>query len=197
MISIRVDTKGIEKRIERLGLDVGKVLAKSINLTAEQAQRDMLDAGRQRFQIRKESYYRRQVRIKPFAKATSLSATIEVPAESVLNKFERGGTKTAKGRSVAIPRSVRASKASVIPKSKYPKNLKNKFEINDGGKRFLMYRRGRGKNAKIFVAYRLVRSVRIKPTLRFVETVKHSVNQHYTRNVDAAIAREVAKANAG
>jgi len=98
-------------------------MANAINRTAEEVQTADRDHISQVFTIRRP-WVLTNVRIarSDFATKTKMSATIAIPDDSVLSKFEGGGMKAPRaGRSIAIPVNARRTKSDIIAASARPR----------------------------------------------------------------------------
>lgn len=105
---------------------------------------------------------------------------------------ETGGTKTPKGKHLAIPTTtVRRTKRDLIPKSQRPMGLGSKaFQLKtQSGKEFLAMRTGRGKKSGLKIMYLLGQQARIRPQLHFTDSIKGYVAQNAEKYLARAIER--------
>lgn len=197
--SITVDTKQLEKSLDDLAKSqLPFSTAKAINRILVVSQKEQLEAMSAAFIIRRPAYAKRSVKITQFAKKnlpTGIIGIANVGAQaSVFLKHEAGGTTTGRnGSRKAVPsKHIRPDARKVITKGKRPRSLKNAFL--DDSKRHLMVRVGKGKNERVELAYTLVNSVRIRPTLKFVDRVTKVVNEQWSTIMAEELAKAIASA---
>lgn len=163
-------------------------ISKTINATALDFQRFQRLHQRNVFEVRRAAFVDRSVKIKPFARKTSLEAVVTVDPPGgqaradILTKFEPGGRKTAKdGRSVAVPFEAGRTKKGIIRKGERPRS----FAFRKAGRVFKGKRRTfmipgvgifrRLGSESVALVYLLVRSVPIPKSLRFIANAKKVV----------------------
>jgi hypothetical protein len=147
MISIRFDTSEVERDLTEIERKhVPYATAQALNATAIQGQVAVQESLDDSFTLRRRDWARRSIKMRreDFAKKTDLAATVRVetpgdPARSdILEKFEKGGTKTPEGQSLAIPHKARSGKKGVVRKGMRPKDFM--FEYWGSGPRGEIYR---------------------------------------------------------
>jgi hypothetical protein len=130
--TIRVDTNAVEvgEGLRFLFRDqVPFATARAINKTAEQFQKVQRDHMSSIFLVRRKPFIDRAVKIKPFARKTSLFADVSIDPPggqaraSILTQHETETVKTPRGRRVAIPDKIRRSPRTVVRKALRPANL--------------------------------------------------------------------------
>lgn len=130
------------------------------------------------------------VRVKKADKRTLTAKVFFMPiAARYMQRHETGGTKTPRGRSIAVPAGVKKSARGKISKANRPRQILNKpgvFKATIGGQRGI-YRRKRGKPLEML--YALEPRVRIRARLDFGKTVAGVVNSRFPRNMRASFAR--------
>lgn len=175
--------------------------ALALNETIKQVQAAEREHMMKVFNLRRKSWALNAVKIKPFAKKTSLSTTLRIsPAgnNDVFSKFEHAGTKTAiQGRNVAIPtENIRKSPNQVITKAKKPSNLRNSFRVHGrSGKDFIFQTQGKGRARTAKLAYVLQPSVPIDDRLEFEKTAIRVIRQNWNRNFNQAFTKAVSTRN--
>jgi hypothetical protein len=168
LIKLTLDDEAVRRRLQRLA---------SVNL--KPATRAVLERARKRviaelpryFTLR-GSYIARGFRIRDTPKGAQLSHR-----DSFMALHAKGGTKTSReGQLLAIPVGARSTKQTTTPPAKWPEALLKQAgfyirEIGPGTKgvfwRDPNQRRGKGK-----LMYILKKSVKIKKTWPFFETVR-------------------------
>lgn len=167
------------------------------------------------FEIRRPTFMRRSVKIKPFATKVSPEAKVAIdsPADrsDIFGKFEDQTSKSPlRGRSVAVPTEhVPRTGAGIIKKAWRPSHLladasqhdtgrvfRRKGNVYRGRKRTLLIRRpgGRGTifqrtDEGLVPLYQLVPVVRIRPELRFIENAGQAIDREWVRQFTAAFDR--------
>ena len=170
----------------------------AINETAKDFQRVQVAHIEEAFTIRRQTFARRAVKIKPFATKRQLTATVSIDPPGgraeIFAKFERGGTKRPRGQHIAVP--VGISTARVIPKGKWPRRLlerPNMFALRQRRGKLPpgIYRRlgARRAGKRVKLMYVLKRSVPIDARLDFLETGRRVVRQRFGRNFQRAYAK--------
>lgn len=179
-VHVSINHEAFKRELNVFAKQIAYATAKAVNyaaLAGQKAERERINVE---FIVRRKSFIDRSVKVK-FAKKESLTAEILIEGpggRDVLSQHEGGGRKTpTSGEHIAIPLdAVRTDAKKVVPLAKRPGNLKDAFKATtDDGKKFLLMRKGRGKNAQTLPAYRLVRAVTLKPKLQFKETVSEAV----------------------
>ncbi len=93
-----------------------------------------------------------------------------------MEDHEKGGIRTPKKKSFAVPHAnVKRSKRGLISRSNKPAGMKNKFVKEVNGQP-LLFRR---LKKSIRLMYNLVPSARIRPALKFKDTISKEVNRIY------------------
>lgn len=188
-ISMQMDFAKTERALGAYARQLPFATARAINATAKDFQRFQRMHMENVFTVRRKSFVRRAVKIKPFARKTSLEAivSIDLPGgrSDILAKFEVGGRKTARdGGSVAVPIAVRKTKAGIVSRRQRPRsfNFRRVGRSWRGDRRtFLIPRTGifqrhgpRGASS-IRLLYRFASGVNIPRTLRFVANARKVV----------------------
>lgn len=157
-----------------------------VALAARDAERAKL---RETFTIRNNWPERGPLRVEAkFSSKSSLSAAV-VSGADFLARQEKGGTKTPRGRALAIPTSkVRRTKRGLVAKSLRPKNLQGAFVIQ--GKKGALLVQRTGKKKTLRVLYGLEPSAQITAAPTFFPTVRQVVRQQF----QTAFREELAKA---
>lgn len=208
-ITARTNAKELSKWFERFFEDqIPYVMSVAINKTALKFQEVQREHQEDIFTIRRKAFVQRAVKIKPFAKKTSLEAIVKIDPPGgqaragILTKFEEDTTKGPfRGRSIAVPRdTVPRTASGVIKKGWRPKELftnatqhgrgkaiGSKGDVYQGDKGTLMIRRPGGKGVilrrtpqGLIALYFLVPLVRIKPELEFGANAQKVFDEHFT-----------------
>ena len=177
--------------------------AQSINDSARTGQDVQRIHQRARYHIRKDQWVSRAVKIKPFAKKTSLLARVAVDPprragedrSDVLTQHEFGGRKTpVSGQTLGVPTEhVSRLGSGVIRKAWRPKELKRRRGKGSGRKRrwggtFIREERGRDaifertKEGGLRPLYWLTEQVPLDSDLNFVSNITRSVTRTYPEN---------------
>lgn len=207
-IRVRIDAKEVQRRMGDLARRSPRAVANAINKTAEDFQKEQRRVMRTAFTVRRPAFVDRAIKIKPFARSGSLSATVSVDPPggqaraSILTQHETAGQKRARdGGRVAVPIHARTNKAG-IPQRIRQLGLKpdehgrivgrnRTFMVKKGGKVTILQRTGRGKNAGVRVLYTLKRSVPLKARLQFHKTAQRVVRQRLQPNLTAGIREAI------
>lgn len=125
MITVTVDAGDALARLTALEeRQLPFALALALNRTAEEVQTEIRGHVQEAFTIRRP-WVLTNVKIarENFATKTKPRVVIEIPPDSVLGKFEGGGTKSPRsgGLSIAIPNAVRRTKAGIVSKRDRPR----------------------------------------------------------------------------
>lgn len=168
--------------------------------TAKQGQKAVQSALPGTFTIRGSWWQQSNkfgIKIKP-AKKTDLSSEVRTQADW-LEMHEKGGTKTARGGSLAIPtENVRRNKRQIIPRAQRPRALKNTFVLNTPKGRVLFQRFKRkvgtynGKPTRIKALYALEPRARIRRQSTFHDPIEKVVRRDRGDNIRKGIARAFA-----
>lgn len=193
MISISVKITG-----ERFDKQVPFALAYALTITAKEAQAAVVKSLEGTFTLRGQWYKQSNkfgIKITP-AKKTNLKASVHTQADW-LELHETGGTKTPRGKELAIPtENVRRTKRQIIQKSQRPKALigKRDFILNTKKGRVLFQRKGKGKRSKIVALYNLEPKAVIKKQSTFFEPVEKIVEKNLQENFNKALEKAYATA---
>ena len=198
--SIQLDTSELERSLGVFKSELPFGLAKGMNDTLMEIQREEISEAKDRFTIRREAFLKRSVKIVKFAKKTDLEGQIAIanvgtkPTADILAKFEDGTDKHAhQGRSIAVPTQFIQPVASrLVSRAKRPRQLKHTFKVQKGETGFLFQRTGRGRHRTVQLAYVLKPVVRIDTRLHFVDTATRvftrTLETHINRRLEEAIA---------
>lgn len=200
-IHVQFDQDAFGKVMAKWKDQTAYALSTAINKTAIDAQSAIRDQLASEFVLR-NNYAKQLIKIKPFAKKATPTATIKVEPPTgkpdILSMHEQGGEKVNQaGGRLAIPdRYVRPTPPSRISQSKLPRNLKHAFvmTMKKSGKTFIMTRTGRGgKNLRI--AYQLIPDAHVKADLNFVKTAIRTIHARWRENCEAAWNKAIATAS--
>ena len=168
--------------------------------TAKQGQKAVLGALPGTFTLRGSWFNASNkfgIKVKTATKA-DLSAEVRTNADW-LEIHEKGGTKTARGGSLAIPtENVRRNKRQIIPRAQRPRNLKNTFVMNTPKGRVLFQRFKRrvgtynGKPSKLKALYALEPRARIRRQSTFHDPIDAVVKRNLRTNINRGLARAFA-----
>lgn len=181
----------VSKEIDKfLNLDRQIVFAAAVALTttAKQAQESSINAVRSTFTTRGNWFLpgnKFGVRVTP-ARKENLSASVHTEADW-LALHEKSGTKTPKGRSLAVPtENVRRTKRQLITRAQRPKNLKRAFVIKTRSGPVLFQR----KNKRLIVAlYNLEPKGRIRKASTVVEPTVKVAARRFGSNFGIALKK--------
>jgi hypothetical protein len=147
MIRVSVDTTGLDRML----LDMHRrqipfATATAINETAKQFQIFQRRHMHGTFKVRRANWVDQSVKITHFAKKQPGRQYAEIAIVSpgggqrsdILAKFEEGGMKRPRGRSIAVPDSVKRTKADVVSKANRPKAFH--FKLHGKGSKATVYR---------------------------------------------------------
>lgn len=226
MVTVKLD--GIEQAISRLTnieqRQVPFAMSLALNRTAEEIQTAQRGELRSNFTIRRP-WVEQGVKIARQNRSTKekLSVSIEIdPSRSFLTKFEAGGTKTPRGRSITVPHGAKRNKSDVIQKGERPRSfqfvqaassLKTRTTIYKGLKRTFMIqrpdgsglilrrmgRRGKGpahsmRDPRLKVLYILTPSAQLKPSLEFYSTGRRIAGERFMVNMNGFLAHAISTA---
>jgi hypothetical protein len=209
-VTIRVDTTSLTEGMSDLGKrQVPFALSNTLNNVLIDGQKEAVRGIRARFQIRRDSFLQRAVKMQKFANRRDLTAQLAVtgPNADVFTQHEDGGTKTPRlARALAIPREVKRTKSQVIGKAQRPRALELKqvgssgvskgkrgtFAIRDAqGVGGIFQRTGKGARSKVRLLYAYRRTAQLRPTLEFVDTVTETIAQRFDRQFEIAFTNAV------
>lgn len=216
-IVVESNARDVADWLLRLGRDqIPYATSLAINNVAKSAQRAQVAGMHERFTIRRPSFARRTVKIKPFATKRSLEAVlwIDPPGDTsdIWAKFEMGGVKQPRGTAIAVPEEARRTKTGVITKRQRPKAFEfrrwgrgAKGAVYRGERRTWMVRTpegegaifqrvGRGPGSSLRMLYSFARSAEIDERLQFEETVERTVDGEWERHFSEAFARAMGTA---
>jgi hypothetical protein len=162
-INVSVDTSALKGRLRDIAnKQIPFAKANAINEVAKLVQAEERTHIAKVFNVRRKQWVDMSVKITHFAKKqpgrTYAEVAIAPPGPrgkaDILAKFEEGGIKTPRGKSIAIPDSVKRSKADIVTKGNRPKafNFKligkgPKAEVFKGDRRTFLIRRADGTGA--------------------------------------------------
>lgn len=168
-----------------------------LNRTADEIQAAIRHSLAQRFTLRRRTWVERTIYRQPredFARHTSLTAGVRIhPEHDILAKFEAGGVKRPReGRFLAIPVGVRPTPSTVVPR-----HLRLRALL-EGGRAFIrggrVFRRlGRGRRARVELAYLFRPAVPIPRSLGFRATSERIAARRLVPNVAGAISIELSR----
>ena len=178
----------------------------ALNNTAKAFQKDQRAHMASTFKIRRPSFAKSSVKIKPFASKTSPEVKIAIDSpgstgrhpSDIFAKFEDQTSKSPTGgRFVAIPTEhVPRTASGVIkkrwrPKALRDKNFRENFRVFRRKSRsgFTIFFDERAHGGKIIPLYQLVPSVKIRPELDFIENATRTVNREWVDQFSAAFDR--------
>ena len=183
-VSIRIRDEELRASLIGLQADLPWVFQNAINDTLKAAQQAQYATMRSNFTIRNDAFLKYSVKL-AFASRSSQRGSISMAglgsqAESVFNTFEGGGTKTPRGKNLAVP-STNAwpNRGSKRPGRNAPRNLTNSFVMKKGADKFIMVRKGKNHKKPPILMYSLEQSVRIPNRLHFMDTVLPLVNREF------------------
>ena len=200
MFDVTIVSKRAAQLLKTAAKQVPFATSVAINETAKDFQKVQVAHIESAFTIRRQTFARRAVKIKPFSTKQRLTATVSIDPPGgkadILAKFETGGTKRPRGQHIAVPVGVRTSPTRVIPKARRPRQLLQKPNVFA-----LRQRRGKlppgiyrrmgarraGKRVKLLYAFKT--SVPIDARLDFLETGQRVVRQRFGRNFQRAYAK--------
>lgn len=141
-VTVDVRTAGLSEWARYVGAEqIPRATYLAINRTAEEFQRAQRAHMADVFTIRRPTFLRQSVKIKPFARKDSWSATIKIDSpggrSDIFAKFETDRTKTPfSGRSIAVPtENVPRTGAGIIKKGWTPKELFHTVRLKKGATR--------------------------------------------------------------
>lgn len=201
MITLR-NLGAVGKAINDLPKQVRFASSKAINLTALAVQKNTVEKllpSKFTLRSRGAPWWRRGTKFGfniKFSNKASLVSTVGSQA-NWLDKQERGGTKTASGRRLAVVQGARPSPTAVLPARLKPKAL-----LNRKGKRggfTLGTRSGEGVFVRedatsLKLMYLLKPSAKIEGKLEFVATGKGVVEGMYERTFREELIKAIATA---
>jgi len=217
-IELRTNAAKVSRRAQLLFADqLPFATSKAINDTVKDAQRAQQKQMGQTFTLRRPTWVKRGIKIKPFSDKRNLRAVIRVEppggperAEIIARHEERGRREPHEGRALAVPIGARPTKKALVKKSIRPAAFRFKqiatrgsIEVYKGRKRTFMIRRADGSGAVLQrigpgrsgtfagtrVLYRLKKSVPIAPRLEFFRTMRRVVEQKFAANYRRAFRR--------
>lgn len=212
-----VNAREFSADVDRAGKQLKFALSVGINETTKAAQKAQREAMAQNFTVRRKPWVDRSVKISKFAKKTDLEAELRIQApgdpsrSDILTQHEKGGTKTPRGRSIAVPVEVRRGKTGVVSKGMRPRALnfepvgpnvmkgdKRTFLIRKpGGRGVILQRVGSGARAAMRVLFAFLPRAPLKPRLKFEETVVRTVRAEAPKQFRAALAKAMRTARPG
>lgn len=222
IVTVHTNAAQVSRTMLRLFRDqVPFANARAINRTAKEGQKreraHMVDV----FTIRRPAWVSRAIKIKPFARKRSPSATVQVEPPGgpqradVLARHERAHQREpVGGQSLAVPIDVRTSTREIVKKRDRPKAYAFSHvrtgaggaEVYEGRRRtfmvryadgsgWILRRTGPGTWGSLFegttVLYRLVPEVPIEARLDFVDTMVRTVTTTYASYFRQEFARAV------
>jgi hypothetical protein len=205
MLKVRMDSRSAEGALATVRRQLPFAASVAINECLKKAQIAQRAHQRSAFHARNTRFMDAAVKIKPFAKKTSLFGVIQIDPPGgaaradILTKFEEGGTKRPRdGRSIAVPgRQVRRTSKGVTS-SVRPRAILGSGKAFIGrtraGKRAIFQRLGSGRGTRIRYLYSLVPRAKIKPLLRFKTTVWGSLNKSWRLEIGRALKNALATA---
>lgn len=194
--AIRVDANVPEvlrslERFKRNQIPFATSLA--LNIVGRDARQAVREGTRERFIVRRRSFIDRSFTMRASSKARLfVELGVRYP---FLARHEEGGTfRTSKAK--AIPKAIRRSKTRLVPRSKWPGKVRSDPRVFTrrlpSGAVSIVRRMGRRGTERVL--WTLVPSVRIKPRLRFEETVRTHVERNWEREFGRALSRAIATA---
>lgn len=218
MLSIKVNAEGVLDKLSELEQrQIPFAFATALNRTAEEIQIAVRDEIKKTFTIR-SPWVLSNVRIRNADRATKTqsSVTIEITPDSVLTKFEVGGTKTARdGGNVALPLLAGRTKRDLIKRSERPRafNLVNTSGAasnviargqrntilirSKGGRQLLLqrvakrskfYGKGKGRDPNLKLLWVMVKRAQIPASLKFYQTATGVAGERFAINMKGMLA---------
>lgn len=203
-----VDASQAERFVRRLLRDdLPFVESLAVNMTAKDFQKAQREHMGDVFTIRRQSFMRRSVKIKPFSSKRQSVREAKVAIDSpggrsdIFGKFEEGGTKRpTSGTRLAVPAEVRRTKTGVVSKAQRPRRFDFQLsgrsrgaEVYRGRRKTFMIRRPDGtggifqrKGDQVRTLYRFTPEAEIEPTLRFFENAERIVRDRFDVNFSRA-----------
>lgn len=203
-LQAKVNITGAARFLRSMKDQVPFATSLAINDVAKQGQAKqrerMLTPGEVFANIRRPSFIKLAVKLKPQARKNSLRAVVAIDPpggqkNDVFSKFEKGGRHTASdGGRLAIPTStVRPSRSEIVPRRKRPTALKQKgksFVLKARtGKEFIAQYVGSKANRSLAFLYQLVRDVPLDPSLEFEKTIQKVVHDNYQEAFSKAFTK--------
>jgi hypothetical protein len=164
--------------------------ALALTRTAQDAQLEERRELPRRFTIR-NNWVSQGIRIKTASKADLQAVVFQ--RDDFMQLQETGGTKTPRGRSLAIPESVRTNKKGIVTRGQRPRALLSKpgvFIATIGAIRGIWQRPTR-RRVPLKLLYVLKSSVAVRPRFEFVETATRVVFQRFARQFELAFDRAI------
>lgn len=177
------------------------ITGRAVNLTALDFQGDQRSHMGGIFEIRREGFMRRSVKITEFATPEKQEARVKIDSpggrSDIFAKFETDRTKDPLGGSVAVPTEhVPRTPAGVVraawrPRRVLDRNFRGDFRAfiakRSGGKRAIYFDEG----DRIVPLYWLVDRVEIEPNLQFVENANRTVDRRWRDNFTTAFDQAI------
>lgn len=177
------------------------VTGRAVNRTALDFQADQREHMSGIFEIRREGFLRRSVKVMDWATPAKQEARVKIDSpgdrSDIFGKFEADRTKDPLGGSVAVPTEhVPRTPTGVIRAPWRPRRvLDRNFR---GGFRAFIRKRGSGKRAiyfdqgdRIVPLYWLVDRVEIEPNLQFVQNANRTVDRRWQDNFATAFDQAI------
>lgn len=169
--SLRFDLSDFERAARNMGAFVDQVpfaLARALNDAAEQTRREMIETTWPSHVTVRNTRFLNAALTTKGERATKKSLRVAIYdklGRASLPLHVKGGVKQPKRQSLALPsREIAARRSGKgVPKGLRPKNLPNSFVKGDA----IYQRVGKGKQAKLKLAYVLKPSAQIKPDVPF------------------------------
>lgn len=200
MIPVRVKQVVKPPSAEKINRNIDFGTAVGLTQTAKDGQKAVQGALPGTFTIRgpwPQAGNKFGIKIKP-AKRDDLTSEVRTSADW-LEIHEKGGTKMARGGSLAIPtENVRRNKRQIIPRGQRPKNLRDKFVLNTPKGRVLFQRFKRkvgtynGRPTRIKALYMLEPRARIKRQSTFFDPIDRVVKRDRGENIRKGIEKAFA-----
>jgi hypothetical protein len=193
MITIKVNTKDVERGLSGLRSDFPWVISNTINDLLKEAQTAQYQTMRRNFTIRNETFLKYSVRL-AFANRRDLSGRLFIAdiggknTSQIWNKFEGGGTKTpTRSQNLSIPSTEAwGNRARPLPARNKPRNMARSFVIKSRGKQYIFNRKGtkskkdsNGRDKNITMMFTLKSGARIPDKLNFYSTVVPIIDKNY------------------
>lgn len=190
-IDARIDLAAFGRKLNQIPFATALTLTR----IAQDAQLEVRRELGRRFFIR-NTWVERGILFSPARKDTLVATVFSRDDFMVLQ--ETGGTKTPRGKSVAVPGDVRTNKRGIITQANRPRALlakKNTFRAKIGGVDGIWQRLGKRTAKRTGRALKLLfiftSAVRIPPRFGFAETVRRVVRQRFPRQWALAVERAV------
>lgn len=189
-MKITLEATGDFKALRTVVKQLPFATALALTRTAQDVQTEERRELAQRFTLR-NNWVSNGIRIKAATKANPEAIVFQKDDFMVLQ--ETGGTKHARGKSLAIPEAARTNKRGIVTAGNRPNALKGKrgiFRKTIRGTDGLWQRRGR-KRVPIRLLFVFKPSVQVPPRFGFIDTAKRTTEKRLPRQFALAFERAI------